>query len=193
LGSDNERRDREQLHHYRRHEVPGVVRPDVGGDREHGAGHRSGIGANLASIAYHFGSKDDLVTEAVIEGLDRWLAEIESALATVGADDPVERYARTSEVIEATRRRHLGLARNFLGALAKAQHDPRVAEGFRHTRPNVAAVLGLGDDEAGIDAAGLVHSMFVGLLFQQLIDPALAIDGERLEHAKLRLRRVLPR
>ena len=45
--------------------------------------------ANLASIAYHFGSKDDLVTEAVIEGLDRWLAEIESALATVGAEDPV--------------------------------------------------------------------------------------------------------
>jgi AcrR family transcriptional regulator len=153
-------------------------------------------GANLASIAYHFGSKDDLVTEAVIEGLDRWLAEIESALATVAADDPVLRYARASEVIEATRRRHLGLARNFLSALAKAQHDARVAEllaeGFRHTRPHVAAVLGLGDDEAGVDAAGLVHSMFTGLLFQQLIDPGLAIDGERLEHAKLRLRRVLP-
>lgn len=28
-------------------------------------------GANLASIGYHFGSKDDLVTAAVIEGLDR--------------------------------------------------------------------------------------------------------------------------
>ena len=53
-------------------------------------------------------------------------------------------------------------------------------------------MLGLGDDAAGIDAAGLVHSMFVGLLFQQLLDPGLAIDGERLEQAKLRLRRVLP-
>ena len=153
-------------------------------------------GANLASIAYHFGSKDDLVTEAVIEGLDRWLAEIEGALATVGADDPVARYTRASEVVEATRRRHLGLARNFLSAMAKAQHDPRVAEllaeGFRRTRPHVAVVLGLGDDAAGNDAAGLVHSMFVGLLFQQLLDPGLAIDGERLEQAKLRLRRVLP-
>ena len=153
-------------------------------------------GANLASIAYHFGSKDDLVTEAVIEGLDRWLAEIESALATVAAEDPVVRYTRASEVIEATRRRHAGLARNFLGALAKAQHDARVAEllaeGFRHTRPRVAAVLGLGDDEAGVDAAGLVHSMFTGLLFQQLIDAGLGIEGERLERAKVRLRRVLP-
>jgi AcrR family transcriptional regulator len=153
-------------------------------------------GANLASIGYHFGSKDDLVTEAVIEGLDRWLAEIERALAGVSEHDPVARYTRAAEVIEVTRRRHLGLARNFLGALAKAQHDPRVAEllaeGFRHTRPNVAALLGLGGDQAGLDAAGLVHSLFTGLLFQQLLDPELGIEGERLERAKVRLRRVLP-
>jgi AcrR family transcriptional regulator len=153
-------------------------------------------GANLASIAYHFGSKDNLVTEAVIVGLDRWLVEIERALAAVEPQDPATRFTRAAEVIEATRRRHVGLARNFLGALAKAQHDPRVAEllgeGFRHTRPNVAEVLGLGDDEAGLDAAGLVHSMFTGLLFQQLLDPELGIEGERLERAKVRLRRVLP-
>jgi AcrR family transcriptional regulator len=153
-------------------------------------------GANLASITYHFGSKDDLVTEAVILGLDRWLAEIDRALAALPADTPAERYTRAAEAVDATRRRHLGLARNFLGALAKAQHDPRVAEllaeGFRHTRPNVAALLGLGDDQAGVDAAGLVHSMFTGLLFQQLLDPELGIEGDRLERAKLRLRRVLP-
>ena len=153
-------------------------------------------GANLASIAYHFGSKDGLVTEAVILGLDRWLVEIESALAALGPEDPVARFTLAAEAIEATRRRHVGLARNFLGALAKAQHDPRVAallaEGFRHTRPNVAALLGLGEDQAGLDAAGLIHSLFTGLLFQQLLEPELGIEGERLERAKTRLRRVLP-
>ena len=153
-------------------------------------------GANLASIAYHFGSKDDLVTEAVIEGLDRWLAEIQRSLASVATHDPAVRFTHAGEAIEATRRRHLGLARNFLGALAKAQHDPRVAEllaeGFRHTRPNVAALLGLGADQAGLDAAGLVHSMFTGLLFQQLLDSDLGIAGDRLEAAKVRLRRVMP-
>jgi AcrR family transcriptional regulator len=153
-------------------------------------------GANLASIAYHFGSKDDLVTEAVVLGLDRWLLEIERALARVARDEPAERFTRAAEAIEATRRRHSGLARNFLGALARAQHEPRVAallaEGFRHTRPSVAALLGLGDDQAGEDAAGLVHSMFTGLLFQQLLDDGLGIEGERLERAKVRLRRVLP-
>jgi AcrR family transcriptional regulator len=153
-------------------------------------------GANLASIAYHFGSKDNLVTAAVIVGLDRWLVEIDAGLKGVAPEDPAARFTRAAEVIERTRRRHLGLARNFLGALAKAQHDARLAEllseGFRHTRPNVADVLGLGDDDAALDAAGLVHSMFTGLLFQQLLDPGLGIEGERLERAKVRLRQVLP-
>jgi AcrR family transcriptional regulator len=154
-------------------------------------------GANLASIAYHFGSKDNLVTEAVIEGLDRWLGEIDAGLSELASQEPTARYRRAGEVIESTRERHAGLARNFVGALAKAQHDPRVrdllAAGFRRTRPNVAALLGLGSDQAGEDAAGLIHSLFTGLLFQTLLDPDLAIEGRRLEHAQVRLRRVLPK
>jgi AcrR family transcriptional regulator len=153
--------------------------------------------ANLASIAYHFGSKDNLVTEGVIVGLDRWLAEVNEALGELDAVEPRERFRRAGAVIDATRRRHIGLARNFLGALSKAQHDERVremlAEGFRRTRPRVAALLGLGGDRAGQDAAGLVHSLFVGLLFQVLLDPALGIEGKRTERAQARLLRVLPR
>jgi AcrR family transcriptional regulator len=153
-------------------------------------------GANLASIAYHFGSKEDLVTEAVVAGLDRWLEEIAGALGDIQDQEPPDRFRRAWEVVEATRERHRGLAQNFAGAVARAQHDPRVrellAEGFRHTRPKVAALLGLGSDRAGEDAAGLVHSLFTGLLFQVLLDPDLAIDGKRMERAQARLLRVLP-
>ena len=152
-------------------------------------------GANLASIAYHFGSKQSLVTEAVIEGLDRWLEEIATGFGELAPQQPAARFRRAAEVIETSRQRHTGLAQNFVGALAKAQHDPRIREmlagGFRRTRPNVAALLGLGDDQAGEDAAGLVHSLFAGLLFQVLLDPALAIEGERMERAQARLRTVL--
>jgi AcrR family transcriptional regulator len=148
-------------------------------------------GANLASIGYHFGSKDELVTEAVIEGLDRWLAEIDARLAGLTVADPATRHRRAGELIASTRESHAGLARAFLAAMARAPHDERVREllsaGFRRTRPAVAAVLGLGDDQAGEDAAGLVHSQFVGLLFQALLDPELAIEGARLEHAQARL------
>lgn len=152
-------------------------------------------GANLASIAYHFGSKQSLVTEAVIEGLDRWLEEIATGFGELGPQQPAARFRRAAEVIETSRQRHTGLAQNFVGALAKAQHDPRIREmlagGFRRTRPNVAALLGLGGDQAGEDAAGLVHSLFAGLLFQVLLDPALAIEGERMQRAQARLRTVL--
>lgn len=152
--------------------------------------------ANLASIAYHFGSKDDLVTEAVIEGLDRWLAEVAAGLEELSVEAPPLRYQRAYEVIEATHQRHVGLARNFVGALAKAQHDERVREllaaGFRRTRPNIASLLGLGDDETGEDAGALVLALFYGLLLQELLDPGLTIAGDRMTRAQSRLRTVLP-
>jgi len=153
-------------------------------------------GANLASIAYHFGSKDRLVTEAAIEGLDRWLVEVAAGLGEVGSHEPAARLRRAAEVIETSRKRHTGLARNYVGALAKAQHDSRIretlAEGFRDSRPNVASLLGLGSDQAGQDAAGLVLALFHGLLLQVLLDPSLAIDGDRMQRAQARLLRVLP-
>jgi hypothetical protein len=67
-----------------------------------------------------------------------------------------------------------------------------LAEGFRRTRPRVASLLGLGEDQAGEDAAALVHSIFTGLLFQALLDPDLAIEGPRMSRAQARLRTVLP-
>jgi AcrR family transcriptional regulator len=152
--------------------------------------------ANLASIVYHFGSKDDLVTEAVVYGLDRWLAEIESEMGDLERLTPSMRFQRAGEVMESTRQRHTGLAKNFIGALARAQHNDRLrrrlADGFRRTRPELATLLGLGDDQTGHDAAGLVLALFYGLLLQVLLDPALAIDGDRMSAAQSQLRRVLP-
>jgi AcrR family transcriptional regulator len=153
-------------------------------------------GANLASIGYHFGSKDGLVSEAAIEGLDRWLEEIDARLGKLPARTPAARFRAAMGVVEETRRRHTGLARNYIAAIAKAQHHPslrkRLAGGFRDARPNVAAVLGLGEDEAGEDAGALVLSLFHGLLLQVLLDPDLAIDGDRMKRAQTRLLRVLP-
>jgi AcrR family transcriptional regulator len=153
-------------------------------------------GANLASIGYHFGSKDDLVTAAVIEGLDRWLTEVEHGLGAVRAGTPAQRFRRAHAVIAETRERHVGLAQNFVGALVKAQHDARVREqlaaAIRRTRPAIAALLDLGDDQAGHDAAGLVLALFDGVLIQVLLDPALAIDGTRMDRAQQRMLRLAP-
>ena len=141
--------------------------------------------ANLASIAYHFGSKEELVTEAVVTGLDRWLEEVAAELDRV-APQP-DRVRQAWDAVEATGRRHTGLARNFLAALARAHHDERVrqrlAKGFRDARAEVARVLQLDDDDAG----ALALAQFNGLLFQSMLDPALALDGERVQRAQARL------
>jgi AcrR family transcriptional regulator len=153
-------------------------------------------GANLASITYHFGSKDELVTEAVVLGLDRWLAEIARRLDDLGAGTPRDRFRTALAVVEDGHRRHEALARTFLGALARAMHDERVrrllAQGFRRSRGEVAEVLGLGADAAGEDAGGLALAMFNGLLFQSLVDPDLTIEGDRMVRAQARLRGVMP-
>ncbi|HEV8556308.1 MAG TPA: TetR family transcriptional regulator [Actinophytocola sp.] len=153
-------------------------------------------GANLASITYHFGSKDNLITEAVIEGLDRWLADISRRLTGLAGSSPAARFRRAAEIMESSRDEHTGLAHNFLSALAKAHHDPRVrtllAAGYHRTRPTLASVLDLGSDQPGTDAAGLVLALFHGLLFQSLLDPSLTISGPRMHHAQTRLLRVLP-
>jgi AcrR family transcriptional regulator len=147
-------------------------------------------GANLASIGYHFGSKDELVTAAAVEGLDRWLVEIERTLGDLQSTTSAERFRRASTVIEETRRRHTGLAQTFFAAVAKAPHDARVreqlVEGFRRTRPAVAELLDLGQDQTGLDAAGLALAQFYGLLLQALLDPSLAIEGDRLQQAQQR-------
>jgi AcrR family transcriptional regulator len=153
-------------------------------------------GANLASIAYHFGSKDNLVTEAAVIGLDRWLEDIAAELGELASQPPAARLRLAMAAVETSRRRHTGLARNYVAALAKAPHDDRIrqllADGFANARPNVAALLALGADQAGDDAAGLVLALFHGLLIQVLLDDRLAIDGDRMHDAQARLRAALP-
>jgi AcrR family transcriptional regulator len=148
-------------------------------------------GANPASIVYHFGSKDELVTVAVIEGLDRWLAEVEENLSAVRAGTPAQRYRRARAVLARTQRQHAGLVQNFFAGVAKAPHDQRVrerlAEGIRRTGPAIARLLDLGDDRAGIDAGALVLALCDGLLLQVMLDPALALDGKRFDQAQRRL------
>lgn len=149
-------------------------------------------GANLASIGYHFGSKDGLMTAAVVEGLDRWLERIDERLASVnGTAQPAERFQQAVQAVDATRADHEGVARAFVVALARGHHDQevsaRLVEGFLHTRPRVALLLGLGDDDAGTDAGGLVHALFTGLLVQSLLSEDLVIDGDRIMAALYRV------
>jgi AcrR family transcriptional regulator len=148
-------------------------------------------GANLASINYHFGSKDNLLTAAVIEGLDRWLVDISERMGELESVAPRERLSRAARTVEPGDRSRTGLAQNFMIALARAQHDTTIrkmlTDGVRRTRPAVTQLIGLGDDDTGQHAGGLLLAMFYGLLFQVLLDPELALEGIQTERALERL------
>src|SRR5260221_13036686 len=45
-------------------------------------------GTNLASIGYHFGSKEALLNEAIAMGFRAWVAEIEQATSAQPATSP---------------------------------------------------------------------------------------------------------
>ena len=153
-------------------------------------------GANLASIGYHFGSKEGLMTAAVVEGLDRWLERIDERLTSLDSTlRPAERFLQALRTVDATRADHEAIARAFVVALARGHHDHEVAErlveGFLHTRPRVASLLGLGDDDVGIDAGGVVHAMFTGLLVQSLLGQELLIDSDRVMAALHRITEII--
>ena len=52
-------------------------------------------GANLASIGYHYGSKEALLNEAIAVGFQEWVAEIERTAFAAESATPLERLERS--------------------------------------------------------------------------------------------------
>jgi AcrR family transcriptional regulator len=148
-------------------------------------------GANVASIGYHFGSKDGLISSAAVAGLDRWLTIVATQLHAINGDGTTERIRHAARIISSTREQHRGLARAYLVSIALAQHDDHVqatlAAGIRGARPALASVLGLDTGAGGAEAAGLLLAMFHGLLLAEILDPGLAIEGDSVAKGLTRI------
>ncbi|MGH2834207.1 MAG: TetR/AcrR family transcriptional regulator [Solirubrobacteraceae bacterium] len=131
--------------------------------------------ANVASIAYHFGSKDALIGEALAEGFRRWLAEFAREAAKAGTDEQEGFLQGAIRALRAGMGRHRGLAHAFVASLSRAPHDQRLRgvlqASYRETRASLATVLGMDGQENAQLQAGILIAIFDGLLIQWLIDP----------------------
>lgn len=151
-------------------------------------------GAHLASIGYHFGSKDNLMNTAVIEATGDWGDVFEQALREAAAESPEERIRLLVTVLFATLPEQRDLMVAGAQAYAQAQFDEGVrtalAEGHREARRELAAlILGVPSDRVGPGtAAGLgsmVYNVVTGYVQQFLVDPEAlptvdqAMDGLR--------------
>ncbi|MET7704398.1 helix-turn-helix domain-containing protein [Streptomyces sp. NPDC005485] len=150
-------------------------------------------GTNLASIGYHYGSKEALLNEALIQANIEWGEALKTALARgergVAAGDRTEAlWTKVTELFG----EHRGLwAANF-EAITQAGHSLEVRAAL--ARGMVEAQYGLGDfvppgtaqerDESLARAVGLFHqALITGVMAQWLIDPESAPTGRDLSLA----------
>jgi AcrR family transcriptional regulator len=152
-------------------------------------------GTNLASIGYHFGSKEALLTAAMIEAIDEWGDELERALITdtdVGSMDPIERFefiwTRVIESFETHRPLWVASFEGFMAAQRSPELREQLAAGHEQARFGLVALF-QNLEERAVDErlARTVGSFYLalmsGLIVQWLVDPERAPSGSDMAEA----------
>ncbi|TWF78309.1 TetR family transcriptional regulator [Pseudonocardia hierapolitana] len=140
-------------------------------------------GVSHAAIGYHFGSREALLTAALIQAIDEWGTETGNALAALGAVGSYEAFWDETVRSYTT---HRPMWRATIDALLQAEHNPalrtQLSDGQRQGREGIAAQL-LGIDESAVEekdarTIGAVQSALIsGVLMQHLLDPDTAPTG----------------
>ncbi|ROP35074.1 TetR/AcrR family transcriptional regulator [Saccharothrix texasensis] len=133
-------------------------------------------GANQASINYHFGSKDQLLTRALTELNAEWGELLFSALGN--PDEPIGHEERWRRIIDSIRD-HQDLWFVNFESVSYVQHDAQIrsinAHGQELARTALARSFGglpPSADPADVRAVGgHYYSLLVGVALQWLTDP----------------------
>ena len=153
-------------------------------------------GTNLASIGYHYGSKEALLAEALIASVAEWS---ERALGSVHIEraDPLGRFEEAmSQIVRTYPESHALLSANFEAILHMEEPGFRerlVAAHAEARRELVALVLDVPtesvteDQESGL--GGLLLSLIPGTMAAHLVTPGAAPGGTDLVAG---LRALLP-
>jgi AcrR family transcriptional regulator len=141
--------------------------------------------ANLASIPYHFGSKDALVAEALVAEARELTAPVLELLASdrPGSERAVEAASLLEKMFEHSRRQ----IPVYLAALAAAQHDDAVRDGLAGLWTELTERVA--DDVARQCDAGLLPNWVqprpMAMLIVSVVNGVVvgsALDPEGLDH-----------
>jgi AcrR family transcriptional regulator len=147
--------------------------------------------ANLASIGYHFGSKDALLNEAIIRGCEEWTKRLGEVAFARAEASPLERMAASWMAMIASFEELRPVLVGFIEAVGQSAWSDdlreRIAAHYRNAREAVAAMVraSLGDraEEVGADpkvVASFLIAVCDGLVMQWLLDPTDVPSGEQL-------------
>lgn len=154
-------------------------------------------GANLASIGYHYGSKDVLMRQALVETVAEWGEGFAGTGDGGGDGDPVERFADTWDRILRRFTEQREFVTSQVEVLGLLPRDPELRAALAAVLPEggeglVAVFEGVPDTEVDAEAARVVGSFYqallTGLMVQSLITPESLPSGRDLVEA---MRRVL--
>jgi AcrR family transcriptional regulator len=148
-------------------------------------------GANVAAVNYHFGSRDELLDQAVLESFLEWTDRVAGAAQSQPTETPLERLAacaRTAmqELPDAQRQ-----FAAFLEAVLQARRSgglrERLAAHYAEQRRRVGEIVGLQQEHVAMPPetldtlASLLIATIDGLLLQALLDPAAIPTAEQLD------------
>ncbi|GAA1904804.1 TetR/AcrR family transcriptional regulator [Streptantibioticus ferralitis] len=151
-------------------------------------------GTNLASIGYHYGSKEALLNAALMQTVEEWGDELRTALASEvdpGAT-PVERFvAIWTRMIDSLAEQRPIWAASY-ESFTQIDRLPEVraflTEGLRQARSGMAALfLGVEESALGEEELRTVGSFYYallnGVMVQWMIDPDSAPSAHDLAEA----------
>ena len=151
-------------------------------------------GASLASIGYHFGSKDALLAKALLRSFGKWVSRVgEVTLATEDTSPPQSAATALAAAVESyDAQRPLLIA--FVEAMAQAHRSDELRQGmvalYGEGRRTVAEIVraSLGEQAPKLRAdpeviASLVIAVIDGFALQWLLDPSDIPSGEELATA----------
>ncbi len=139
-------------------------------------------GTNLASIGYHFGSKEGLLNTAIGQISQEWHMQL-AAVAMAEPDVvPIERARTTWTALLESLPGKRALLLSYVEALAQAERNPELRRQFAaQYREGRAQIAGLVAQSLGVDTssddpryraiASFVIAVCDGLALQSLLDP----------------------
>jgi AcrR family transcriptional regulator len=147
--------------------------------------------ANLASIGYHFGSKEALLNEAITRTCEEWTTRLGEAAFASDATSPLGQMAASWVAMLASFEELRPVLTGFVEAVGQSAWSEELrAEMARHYRTVRSAVadmvttsLGESANDPGIDpeaVASFLIAVCDGLVLQWLLDPARTPNGEQL-------------
>ncbi|MEU2333599.1 TetR/AcrR family transcriptional regulator [Streptomyces sp. NPDC006654] len=145
-------------------------------------------GTNLASIGYHYGSKDALLAQAYIALVEEMSFEGDDTGLT-GAPGSLERFREVWSNIVATMREPGTMWRLSVEVVAMGDQLPEVREQLARAqreggRGLTSLLMGVPEDEVSDETADTLGRFYMtlmsGLISQWTFDPKTAPDGDTL-------------